>query len=50
MTDADRAVVEAQRARVEEDGGYRMVQQTKPDSLTVARSDSPAGLAAWIVE
>jgi microsomal epoxide hydrolase len=29
---------------------YSRVQRTKPDSLTVAQADSPAGLAAWIVE
>lgn len=26
------------------------MQGTKPDSLTVAQTDSPAGLAAWVVE
>lgn len=30
--------------------GYRQIQSTKPDSLTVAQADSPAGLATWIVE
>lgn len=30
--------------------GYSLIQRTKPDSLTVAQTDSPAGLAAWIVE
>ena len=30
--------------------GYSNVQGTKPDSLTIAQSDSPAGLAAWITE
>jgi microsomal epoxide hydrolase len=30
--------------------GYAQVQRTKPDSLTVAQNDSPAGLAAWIIE
>lgn len=29
---------------------YARLQRTKPDSVTVAQSDSPAGLAAWIVE
>ncbi len=29
---------------------YARQQRTKPDSLTVAQMDSPAGLAAWIVE
>jgi epoxide hydrolase len=32
------------------EGGYSHVQSTKPDSLTLAQNDSPAGLAAWIVE
>jgi microsomal epoxide hydrolase len=33
-----------------QDTGYSNVQGTRPDSLTVAQSDSPAGLAAWVVE
>lgn len=32
------------------EGGYAMVQGTKPTSLAVGLNDSPAGLAAWIVE
>ena len=30
--------------------GYFQVQSTKPMSLGIAQSDSPAGIAAWIVE
>ncbi len=30
--------------------GYFQVQSTKPMSLAIGQSDSPAGLAAWIVE
>lgn len=30
--------------------GYSLVQGTKPQSLAMAQADSPAGLAAWIVE
>lgn len=30
--------------------GYSNVQGSKPDSLTLAQTDSPAGLAAWIIE
>jgi microsomal epoxide hydrolase len=30
--------------------GYSITQGTKPVSLAIAQSDSPAGLAAWIVE
>jgi pimeloyl-ACP methyl ester carboxylesterase len=30
--------------------GYSAVQSTRPDTLAVALNDSPAGLAAWLVE
>lgn len=30
--------------------GYSVVQGTRPDTLAVALNDSPAGLAAWLVE
>lgn len=50
MTDADRAAADARNAFQAGETGYSNVQGTKPDSLTVAQSDSPAGLAAWIVE
>ncbi|WP_136708154.1 epoxide hydrolase [Agromyces sp. H66] len=30
--------------------GYAQLQSTKPQSLAVAQTDSPAGLAAWILE
>ncbi|MFD6063247.1 epoxide hydrolase family protein [Rhodococcus wratislaviensis] len=30
--------------------GYLQVQNTTPDSLMIAQSDSPAGLASWIIE
>lgn len=29
---------------------YNLLQSTKPQSLGIAQSDSPAGIAAWIVE
>ncbi|MBM7113222.1 epoxide hydrolase family protein [Archangium primigenium] len=32
------------------EAGYSHVQGTKPQSLAIAQADSPAGLAAWIVE
>ena len=32
------------------EGAYAMVQGTKPQSLAVGLNDSPAGLAAWILE
>jgi pimeloyl-ACP methyl ester carboxylesterase len=38
----------AQRLRTE--GGYITQQSTRPNTLAVGLGDSPAGLAAWIVE
>lgn len=32
------------------EGGYIMIQGTKPQTLAYGLNDSPAGLAAWIVE
>ena len=34
----------------ETDSGYMQIQSTKPQTLGYALEDSPAGLAAWIVE
>jgi len=33
-----------------QEAGYQAIQRTKPQSLAYALTDSPAGLAAWIVE
>jgi hypothetical protein len=33
-----------------QEGGYSLLQATKPATLAHALADSPAGLAAWIVE
>jgi microsomal epoxide hydrolase len=46
----DAAALERDRFWRTQEAAYSRVQRTKPDSLTVAQSDSPAGLAAWIVE
>jgi hypothetical protein len=37
-------------AWLDAEGGYSHVQGTKPDVLGVALHDSPAGLAAWIID
>jgi pimeloyl-ACP methyl ester carboxylesterase len=34
----------------QEEGAYAMIQSTRPTSLAVGLDDSPAGLAAWMVE
>jgi pimeloyl-ACP methyl ester carboxylesterase len=50
LSEAERSyLVEVQNWGVEE-GGYAMSQSTRPQSLAYAMNDSPAGLAAWIVE
>lgn len=49
-TDEDRAAIAARDVFQAGETGYSNVQGTKPDSLTLAQSDSPAGLAAWVVE
>src|SRR5262249_56939561 len=35
---------------LDEETGYQWIQGTKPQTLSFALNDSPAGLAAWIVE
>jgi pimeloyl-ACP methyl ester carboxylesterase len=35
---------------MQKEGAYALIQSTKPQSLGVALNDSPAGLAAWIIE
>lgn len=47
---AEQAAIEARTAFQARETGYSDVQGTKPDSLTVAQTDSPAGFAAWVVE
>ena len=43
------ALLELERFRKEE-SGYTAIQGTKPQTLAYGLNDSPAGLAAWIVE
>ncbi|MBU6267740.1 MAG: alpha/beta hydrolase [Sphingomonadales bacterium] len=57
MADPMAGLDEAERARVAwkanydlHEHGYRIIQSTKPQSLAYGLTDSPAGLAAWIVE
>lgn len=46
----ERAALEQMRAWKESGIGYQEIQGTKPHSLGYGLEDSPAGLAAWIVE
>ena len=49
-SDEERAYADAARRFVREEAGYQQIQGTKPQTLAFALNDSPAGLAAWIVE
>ena len=42
--------LEELRAWLKEESGYGWIQGTRPQTLAFALTDSPAGLAAWIVE
>jgi len=50
LTAQEYRFLEAHRQWVLKEGAYSTVQATKPQSLGVGLNDSPAGLAAWIIE
>ena len=50
FTDAERKFFEEERLWMEAEGAYDHLQATKPQTLGYGLNDSPAGLAAWIVE
>ena len=47
---AEEAFLESKRRWGEEEGAYQHLQTTRPQTAGIALNDSPAGLAAWIVE
>lgn len=50
VTDAERAAFAAAGARIADGTGYMAIQSTRPQTLAFGLHDSPAGLAAWILE
>ena len=50
QTDEERAYVAELQQWMREEQGYGMIQGTKPQTLAYGLTDSPVGLAAWIVE
>ncbi|MFC7674332.1 epoxide hydrolase family protein [Mycolicibacterium sp. GCM10028919] len=50
VTEAERAYMDHGHRWQEAEGGYMHLQRTKPHTVAVALGDSPAGLAAWILE
>lgn len=50
LSDEEVAQLEWKRNYDAHESGYQAIQGTKPQSLAYGMTDSPAGLAAWIVE
>jgi pimeloyl-ACP methyl ester carboxylesterase len=50
LSDAERAYVAVQRRWLDEERGYGAIQSTRPQTLAYGLNDSPAALAAWILE
>ena len=50
LSPAEEAFARLQERWRREEGGYSLIQETRPQTLAYGLHDSPAGLAAWIVE
>lgn len=50
LSDAEKKFFEQNEQWMQKEGAYALIQSSKPQSLAPALNDSPAGLAAWLVE
>ena len=50
LSAAEEAYLAQRRRWTEEERGYGAIQSTRPQTLGYALNDSPAGLAAWVLE
>jgi microsomal epoxide hydrolase len=50
LTEREKQLVAEMRGRGRDEMGYQQIQSTRPQTVSVGLSDSPAGLAAWILE
>ena len=50
LSAAERSYLECNAAYWQAEHGYKAIQSTKPQTLGYGLNDSPAGLAAWILE
>jgi pimeloyl-ACP methyl ester carboxylesterase len=50
LSAAEQVFVQDRERWAQTEGGYGQIQRTKPQTLAYSLNDSPAGLAAWIVE
>jgi pimeloyl-ACP methyl ester carboxylesterase len=50
LSPAEQAFLDADELYDETDGGYSAIMGTRPDTIAAALVDSPAGLAAWLID
>ncbi len=50
MSKAEEAFIKESRKLMQAEGAYFMLQASKPQTLAYGLNDSPAGLAAWLLE
>jgi pimeloyl-ACP methyl ester carboxylesterase len=50
LKESEKKYLQAGQQWSQTEGGYAMIQSTKPQSLGYGLNDSPVGLAAWIIE
>ena len=50
LTEAEQTIAGLQARWEQEEGGYNLIQETRPQTLAYGLNDSPVGLAAWILE
>jgi pimeloyl-ACP methyl ester carboxylesterase len=50
LSAAELAFLDVQRRWDQDEGGYNRIQETRPQTLAYGLNDSPAALAAWIIE
>jgi microsomal epoxide hydrolase len=50
LSEADAAIYARLGQHMAKDSAYAFIQATRPQTLAVAMNDSPAGLAAWIID
>ena len=50
LSAAEQAFINSGDAWFDNEGGYKAIQRTRPQTLAYGLNDSPAGLAAWILE
>ncbi len=50
LSEPEKKYLQAGQQWQQKEGGYAMIQSTKPQSLAYGLTDSPAGLAGWIIQ